>query len=91
MHVCSNCSDWSGQHCEAGHHQMSTMFTPMTLLRFSFLPCAATLHAKACFLHVFLFFIWDQIRTCDREAEKSKPTGWMSGHELPPYMPGTNC
>ena len=24
---------------------MSTMFTPMTLLRFSFLPCAATLHA----------------------------------------------
>ena len=46
---------------------MSTMFTPITLLRFSFLPCAATLHVKA---RLLAFNFLDQ--DCDREAEKSK-------------------
>ena len=33
---------------------MSTIFTPKTLLRFSFLPCAATLHAKTSLLMLFV-------------------------------------
>ena len=60
MHVYSDCSDildCSGQQHEGRSHQISTMFTPITLLRFSFLPCAATLHVKA---HLLAFVFLDQ-------------------------------